>query len=325
MRVVVTGASGFVGRYLCPILPSAGHAVVAVVRRRNTTITDASDVIEIGPIESFDDWASILRGTDVVVHLAARVHVMTETDPDPEHAFRVINTLATERLARAAASAGVRRLIYVSSVKVNGEWTRSGPFGAGDAPAPQDPYGRSKLAAELAIQRVAAETGMAFTIIRPPLVYGPGVGGNVFRLMRWIERGVPIPLASVRNARSLVSVWTLCDLIVRCIDHPGAANRTLMVSDGVDLSTAELVRLLAKGIGRPARLFHVSPALLRIAGAVARRTAEVDRLIGSLQVDASATRELLGWCPPIDAPTALERTGRWFSERSKALTEGQSG
>lgn len=313
MRVLVTGARGFVGSHLCSLLRRNGHSVLEAVRRRDFAPAPGVDLVETGPIERFDGWAPVLRGVDAVVHLAARVHVMAETAPDPERCFTEVNTLATERLARAAADAGVRRLVYSSSVKVNGESTGSKPFDAFDAPAPKDAYGRSKLAAERAIERISSASGIAYTVIRPPLVYGPGVGGNVLRLMRWIERGVPLPLASVRNARSLVSVWTLCDLFARCLDAPQAANRTLMVSDGADLSTPDLIRHLARGIGRPARLFPFPPALLSLAGALTGRSAEVDRLIGSLRVDASPTRDLLDWVPPVDAPTALERTGRWFA------------
>jgi nucleoside-diphosphate-sugar epimerase len=325
MRVLVTGAHGFVGGHLCALLRQAGHSVVEAVRKRDPAAAPGGEVVETGAIERFDGWAPLLRGVDAVVHLAARVHVMSESEADPEQAFRNVNTLATERLAGAAATAGVRRFVYSSSVKVNGEATGSKPFDALDAPAPVDAYGRSKLAAEQAIARVASSGAIEFTVVRPPLVYGPGVGGNVLRLMRWIERGVPLPLACVRNARSLVSVWTLCDLLARCLDAPRAANRTLMVADGTDLSTPELVRHLARGIGRPARLFPAPPALLRVAGALAGRSAEVDRLIGSLQVDTSATRELLDWVAPIDAATALERTGRWFASRTADPANRVSG
>lgn len=316
MRILVTGARGFVGSHLCTLLRRSGHSVLEAIRQRDFAPAPGVELIETGPIERFEAWATALRGVEAVVHLAARVHVMAETEADPERCFWSVNTLATERLASAAADAGVRRFVYSSSVKVNGESTGSKPFDALDAPSPRDAYGRSKLAAERALERISSASGMAHTVIRPPLVYGPGVGGNVLRLMRWVGRGVPLPLASVRNARSLVSVWALCDLVLRCLDAPQAANRTLMVSDGEDLSTPDLIRHLARGIGRPARLFAAPPALLRVAGALAGRSAEVDRLIGSLRVDASPTRELLGWCPPIDAATALERTGQWFASRS---------
>lgn len=317
MKILVTGANGFVGSHLCPFLLSASHSVLGAVRRRDPSVGSGIDTVEIGPIESFDDWDPIMRKVDVVVHLAARVHIMDEKEADPEQRFQSVNALATERLARAAAKAGVRRLVYLSSVKVNGESTASKPFTACDSPAPQDAYGRSKLAAEVAIRHISEQFPMDFTIIRPPLIYGPGVGGNMLRLMRYIERGVPMPLASVHNARSLVSVWTLCDLIARCLDASQTSNRTLMVSDDTDLSTPALIRYLARGIGKPARLFAVPPMLLRAACSACGRRAEFDRLAGSLQIDQAITRELLGWVPPASVETALERTGRWFSAQTQ--------
>ncbi len=316
MRILVTGATGFVGTQLCSTLVGHGYEVFGAVRSSNAAVVPGVRRISIGSIENFDGWSQLLLGIDAVVHLAARVHVMRETKSDPERQFFETNAVATERLALHAARSGVRHFIFLSSVKVNGEQTGLEPFRAEDKPAPVDGYGRSKLAGERSIERVHVEAGLQYTIIRPPLVYGPRVGGNMLRLMQLINRGIPLPFGGIRNARSLVSVWTLCDLVRSCLESVGsnaATNRVLMVSDGQDLSTAEIVRHLANGIGTPPRLLSVPTPVLRIAGRLSGRAGEVERLIGSLRVDDSVTRRLLRWSPPLHASTALARTGAWFS------------
>lgn len=258
----------------------------------------------VGNIDSFTRWEGAVSGVDTVIHLAARVHMMNDTSTDPLAEFRRVNTEGTLNLARQAAEAGVRRFIFLSSVKVNGE---TGFFRESDVEDPQDPYAISKCEAEQGLRRIAAETGMAVVIIRPPLVYGPGVKANFQSLMRAVGKGVPLPLGAIDNRRSLVGIDNLVDLIVTCIDHPAAANETFLVSDGEDLSTPELVRRIARALGKPARLFPVSPALLKAAATLLGRREAVERLLSSLQVDISKTRDLLGWRPPVSVDAGLTR------------------
>jgi nucleoside-diphosphate-sugar epimerase len=320
MNILVTGAAGFVGRALCASLAAAGHSVHAAVRNTAGAPAETASVRPVGDLATFDAWAPLLHGIDAVVHLAARVHVMRDTAADPQAAFDAVNATATERLARACARAGVRRFVFFSSVKVNGEATGQRAFTETDPPAPADPYGRSKLAAERAIARVAGDGGLEPVVLRPPLVYGPGVGGNVMRLMRLIEHGVPLPLGAVRNRRSMVSVWNLTDAALACVANPRAAGRTFLVSDGDDLSTPRMITELARGMDRRPRLLPVPPRLLRAAAALLGRQAEIDRLCGSLQVDASAIRHTLAWTPPVTADEGLRRTGRAWRERARGQT-----
>lgn len=252
--------------------------------------------------------AASLDGCDVVVHLAARVHVMRERAADPLAEFRRVNVEATERLARSAAAAGARRFVFVSSVKVNGEETAAGEaFCADDAPAPEDAYGASKHEAEEALHRVGVETGLEMVVIRPPLVYGPGVKGNFRTMLDWLRRGLPLPLASLDNRRSFVGVGNLCDLILCCLSHPDAANETFLVSDGQDLSTPELLRMAGKAMGLPARLWPCPPSLLKGAAALVGKPGIAQRLCSNLQVDISKTREVLGWHPPFSVEEELRR------------------
>ncbi len=252
--------------------------------------------------------AASLDGCDAVVHLAARVHVMRERAADPLAEFRRVNVEATERLARSAAAAGARRFVFVSSVKVNGEETTAGEaFCADDAPAPEDAYGVSKHEAEEALRRVGVETGLEIVVIRPPLVYGPGVKGNFRTMLDWLRRGLPLPLASLDNRRSFVGVDNLCDLILCCLSHPDAANETFLVSDGQDLSTPELLRLAGDAMGLPARLWPCPPSLLKGAAALVGKPGIAQRLCGNLQVDISKTREVLGWHPLFSVEEELRR------------------
>jgi nucleoside-diphosphate-sugar epimerase len=244
-----------------------------------------------------------------VLHLAARVHVMNDTSADPLQAFREANTQATLRLGRQAAAMGVRRFVFVSSIKVNGEATRQGrPFTANDAAAPEDPYGMSKAEAEAGLRQIATETGMEIAIVRPPLVYGPGVKANFAALIHALRRGLPLPLGSVtNNRRSLVALDNLVDLLLTCIDHPAAANQTFLVSDGEDLSTTGLLQRLGLAMGRPARLIPVPPALLRLGATLIGKGDVAQRLLGNLQVDIAHTRHTLGWAPPVSVDEGLRR------------------
>lgn len=316
-RILVTGAAGFVGRALCYELMARGREVRAAVRRSGNVPTGC-EVAVVGHIGAATDWSTALDGVDAVVHLAARVHVMHDTAADPLALFREVNVTGTERLARAAAAAGVQRFVYLSSVKVNGEATSEHPFTEKDIPHPQDAYAISKWEAEQALARVAAETGLEIVILRPPLVYGPGVAANFLSLLRWVERGVPLPLASLQNQRSLVYLDNLVGAITACLEHPAAAGQTFMVSDDEAISTPGLVRLLAQGLRRPPRLFPVPLFLLRLAAMMTGTSAQVDRLAGSLAVDSKKIREMLGWVPPCSLEEGLVHTAAWFQESGVA-------
>ena len=306
MKVLVTGANGFVGRDLCRRLRAAGHDVAAGVRRAS----GLPDEIILPDLEDFESWSRIRAlEHDIIIHLAARVHVMQEHASDSSALYRSANTTATLALANAAARAGVGRLVFLSSIKVNGESTAAGrPFVSTDPAAPQDPYGISKAEAEVGLRRIAADTGMEVVIVRPPLVYGPGVKANFASLMRALQRGLPLPLGAVtHNRRSLVALDNLVDLLITCIDHPAAANQTFLVSDGEDLSTAELLRRLGLAMGNPARLLPVPPALLQAGASLLGKGDVAQRLLGSLQVDITHTRDTLDWTPPVSVDEGLRR------------------
>lgn len=309
---LVTGASGFIGRELCRELTRRGHAVRAAVRANAARVEAPADLVEIGDISGHVDWDAALEGIDCVVHLAARVHVMRDTAADPLGAFRAVNVEATRALAEAAVRRGVRRFVFVSSIKVNGEITHDRPFRPDDPPAPQDAYGRSKLEAESALAEVSARHGLEVVVVRPPLVYGSGVGGNFLRLMRLIDAGMPLPLRGIDNCRSLVCSRNLVDALIACTSHHNAAGETFLVSDGEDLSTAELVKRLAHALGRPARLICVPRMLLESAGRLTGRSAEIERLISSLRVETDRIRSQLAWTPPFSVEEALAETARSY-------------
>lgn len=308
MKVLITGGTGFVGQLLARTIQAQGHDVVRAVRQAQP------DSVLISTVDGSTSWHEALQGCDSVVHLAARVHVMNDKSTDPLREFRRVNVEGTANLARQAAAAGVRRFVSLSSVKVNGEATQVGhPFAADDTPSPEDPYGISKHEAELVLRQIAKETGMEVVIIRPPLVYGPGVKANFASMMRWLCRGIPLPLAAVtHNRRSLVALDNLVDLIVTCLNHPAAANQTFLVSDGEDLSTAELLKRLGAAMGHPARLFYLPPVLLKLGALVSNKPGIYQRLCGSLQLDIAKTRQLLGWTPPVSVDEGLRRAAEGF-------------
>jgi UDP-glucose 4-epimerase len=310
MSLVVTGASGFVGRALCLEAVAKGLKVQPATRSPcDFPVVGAS--VAVGPVNGATDWSAALAGCSAVVHLAARVHVMQDAALDPLAEFRRVNVQGTLNLARQAAAAGVKRFVFVSSVKVNGEATQPGqPFGADDAPAPQDAYGISKMVAEQGLRQIANDTGMEVVIIRPPLVYGPGVKANFAAMVRWLQRGVPLPLGAIYNRRSLVALDNLVDFILTCLTHPAAANQTFMVSDGEDVSTTELLRRVGQALGRPARLLPVPAGALKAAAAVLGKGDMAQRLCGSLQVDITKTRDLLGWAPMVTLDEGLRRVVR---------------
>jgi nucleoside-diphosphate-sugar epimerase len=283
--IAVTGATGFIG-----------SALVAELAERQFYVHQV-------PRSSVE-----VAGVQCVIHCAARAHIMRDEALDPLTEYRRVNVQGTLNLARQAAVAGVKRFVFLSSMKVNGESTGGLPrFARDDEPRPEDAYGLSKWEAEQGLWEIASQTGMEVVVVRPPLVYGPGVKGNFARLLDLVRSGVPLPLASVNNCRSFIGLDNLVDLLIRCVDHPKAAGQTLLVSDGQDLSTPELLRMIANAMGRPARLFSVPVPLLRLAGRVVGRLNEVDRLVGSLRVDSSATRELLGWTPPVGVEEGIRR------------------
>lgn len=306
MKFLITGANGFVGKQLCAELPRRGHAVCAAVRAVALSIEDV-EISVVGSIDGGTDWSAALVGKDVVIHLAARVHVMQDDSADPLAEYRKVNVAGTENLARQAARAGVKRLVYVSSIKVNGEET-FGVFSEADAPYPQDPYGISKWEAEQALHRIAEETGLEVVVVRPPLVYGPGVKGNFAQMIRVLHKGIPLPLALVRNRRSLVYVGNLVDALILCATHPAAVGQTYLVSDGEDVSTPDMLRQLGAAMGRPARLFPCPRTLLRLAGRMTGKADQIERLLGSLQVDSGKVQRELGWQPPYTLSEGLRLT-----------------
>ncbi|HYH42221.1 MAG TPA: NAD-dependent epimerase/dehydratase family protein [Burkholderiales bacterium] len=314
--VLVTGANGFVGRRLCEELAREGHRLRVAVRDPARAAGLPGEVVAVGELESAD-WSRAVAGVDVVIHLAARVHVMRERAADPLAAFRASNVEGTERLAREAVAHQVRRLVYVSSVKVNGERTDATPFTPDDAPAPQDPYGISKHEAERMLRAIADATDLEVTVVRPPLVYGPGVGGNFLRLLRLTRRAVPLPFGAVDNRRSMIYNGNLASALGACAFHPAAAGKTYLVSDGEDLSTAALIRRLACALGVKARLVPVPRPILQLAGTVSGKAAEVDRLVGSLQVQSGGIRADLGWSPGYTVDEGLAETAAWFRGLSR--------
>ena len=312
LHVLDTGANGFVGRAVCAQALARGLTGRGAVRSPCVLPAGAECQVLEGLAEQ-SDWRAALAGIAVVVHAAARVHVMADTATDPLAEFRRVNVQGTLNLARQAAAAGVRRFVFISSIKVNGESTQPGhPFTADDAPAPLDPYGISKGEAEQGLRELSAETGMEVVIIRPPLVYGPGVKANFAAMMRWLQRGVPLPLGAIYNQRSLVALDNLVDLIVTCMTHPAAAHQTFLVSDGEDVSTTELLRRMGQAMNRPARLIPVPASGLKLAATIVGKRDVAQRLCGSLQVDIEKTRQLLGWRPPLTFDQGLKKAAEGF-------------
>ena len=322
LNVLVTGPTGFIGRHLCAQLKESGHNVMAARHyRANNRLPDilADDSIAVGEINSKTDWSQAMNGIDVVVHLAARVHVMQEHDADPLTAYREINTFGTERLASAAAAAGVRRMVFVSTIKVNGETTTDRPFNVFDTPCPVDAYAISKWEAEQSIWRIGRETGLEVVVVRPPLVYGPGVKGNFIRLLKLVKRGIPLPLGACINKRSLVGLSNITDLLIQCLTKQEAAGHTFLVSDDEDLSTTDLIRGLAASIRQKPRLISIPAKWLEVAARAVGKAGVYDRLCGSLQLDIRHTREVLDWKPPVSVAEEIDRTVHWFLHQEMKL------
>ena len=319
MTTLITGSSGFVGMNLCSEMNALGHETHRVIRSgarldsRNSTKDHFYFIDEIG---ANTDWSAALAGINCVIHCAARAHVMHENETDALAAYRAVNVEGTRNLAKQAADAGVKRFIFLSSIKVNGERTISGTHFTSKANAfPEDAYGISKWEAEQALHEVSARTGLEVVIIRPPLVYGPGVKGNFLSLLSWLDKGILLPLGAIHNQRSLVGIDNLIDLIITCISHPAAANQTFLVSDDEYLSTTELLRRISKALGKPARLVPAPASLLQLVAKILGKQNIAQRLLGNLQLDISHTKEILGWAPPVSVDEGLSKTAEWFLNR----------
>jgi UDP-glucose 4-epimerase len=295
------------------LVGSRSYRARGAIRRDDVARIAGVDYVTVGDLGGATDWSAALDGCDVVIHAAARAHVLRDTAMDPAAEYRRVNVEGTLRLADQAIAAGVRRFVFVSSIKVHGEETApQRPFRPDDVPAPSDPYGQSKLDAEEGVRARIEPAGLEWVIVRPTLVYGPGVRANFLRMLQWLRRGIPLPLAAVQNRRSLIALDNLAALLERCAVHPAAANQIFLAADGEDLSTPELLRRLARAMGRHARLLPVPPAALLIAASLAGRRDVVRRLVGNLQVDVSKTCERLDWSPPITVDEGLEKTVRVF-------------
>lgn len=308
MMILLTGASGFVGKGVLKTAQQRSLKIRPVFRSIDLAKGHHEAVLVSG-LDGSADWSIALKGIDVVIHAAARAHIMRKEALDPLAEYRRVNVEGTLNLAYQAAAAGVRRFIFISSIKVNGEASAQGrPFTPDDAPAPEDAYGLSKAEAEEELKQVAQVTGMAVTIIRPPLIYGPGVKGNLATLISWVLRGIPLPLGGVtHNRRSLVGLDNLVDLILVCADHPKAANQTFLISDGEDMSTFELLRKISKALGRPARLIWVPAGLISFMAGLVGKQLISQRLLGTLQLDINKTCELLNWKPSVSVDEGLRR------------------
>lgn len=316
LHVLVTGAAGFVGTALCSRLASAGNPVRGAGRAgRPGTVGEAIEWAAVGEIGPDTDWARALDSVDAIVHLAGRAHVLKELEADPLAAYRRVNVAGTRRLAEAAAHRGVRRLVFVSSIGVNGSMTRAAPFTPDDEPAPHNAYARSKLEAEIALREVASTTGLEVVAVRPPLVYGPCVKANFLRLLHAVHRGTPLPLAAVRNQRSLIGLDNLTSFLECAVAHPAAAGQTFLVADDEPLSTPDLIRCLAHLMRRRLRLFGVPVAVLRVLAGIAGYGKAVEQLCESLLVDSSKAQRLLGWRPPVPVAEGLRRTVTWYREQ----------
>lgn len=307
MKILITGSNGFVGSVLCKALQQRGIESVQTVRKNA-----GEGKISVGDLSTETNWQHALSGCDSVIHLAARVHVMDEQAGDPLAEFRAINVDATMNLARQAVAVGVKRFVFVSSVKVNGEETFGQPFTAFDIPAPLDPYGQSKLEAEIALQALAQETGLEVVIVRPPLVYGPGVQANFLKLMRLVRKGLPLPLGAIHNIRSMVAVDNLVDLLILCSWHEQASGQIFMVSDEHDIGITQLLRDLSDAMQKRSHLLPVPASLIAATARLLGKSAIAKRLLGSLQVDIQHTKDRLQWHPPLPMPLALQQTVTYF-------------
>jgi nucleoside-diphosphate-sugar epimerase len=317
-KVFVTGATGFVGRFLCERLLIAGYSVRGTLlpSENPSTLLPGVNPIVVQTLGPNTDWLTALEGTNIIIHLAARVHNMADHTASPLTEFHKVNTEGTRRLAQEAVRAGVKRLLFVSSIKVNGEESGT-PYTKISSANPTDAYGSSKWEAEQILRKIEAETGLEVIVVRPTLVYGPGVKANFLNMMKAVQRGVPLPLASTSNKRSLIYVENLVDALAACATRPEAAGQTYLVSDGEDVSTAELICRTASALGVSARLFPFPVPLMKLVGKITGKIAEVNRLTGSLTVDSSKIRKELGWKPPFTMEEGLRLTAEWFKNNKE--------
>jgi UDP-glucose 4-epimerase len=314
MKILVTGANGFVGnRVLLSLIDDSAIFPVGSLRSTKKTSIVGAEFLVVGEISGETDWSQALLGMHAVVHTAARVHITTDASTNSISAYSDINVQGTLNLALQAAACGVKRFIFVSTIKVNGEITQlDSIFTPDDNPNPLDPYGISKMEAEVGLREIALKTGMEVVIIRPPLVYGLGVKANFATMIRFVSRGIPIPLGAIHNKRSFVALDNLVDLIMVCLTHPAAADETFLVSDGEDVSTTELLRRLGAAMGKPARLIPIPASLLKLAASIIGKSDVAQRLCGSLQVDIEKTRRVLGWTPPLTLDEGLKKAVEGF-------------
>lgn len=317
MKVLITGANGFVGKALVSHLCEVGHSLIATTKNQPTNVDSRVQQIRHIELEAASDLSELLNDVDVLVHLAARVHIMNDQESDPLRAFRVINRDVTLNLAVQAAKAGVKRFIFLSTIKVIGESTTDRcPFSEEDECQPTEPYAISKLEAEKGLKEIASKTGLEVVIIRPPLIYGPGVKGNFANMMRWVSKQIPLPLGAINNQRSLLALDNLVDFITHCLNNPKATNEVFLLSDGHDVSTTELILKLALAQGKKARLLPVPVLLMTMAAGLFGKKAVADRLFGSLQVDSRKARELLEWSPVVSMDQQLQKMADVKSESS---------
>ena len=308
MNILITGASGFVGSAVARQLSTyPDKHIVAALRRESAELPQSIRQIIVGDLLASTDYSNVLAGVDVVIHAAARVHVMRDDACDPLAEFRKVNVEGTLSLARQAAKAGVKRFVFISSIKVNGEGTENTPFTPDDVISTNDPYGLSKWEAEQGLFALAEATGMEVVVIRPPLIYGPGVKANFLRMIQWVQKGVPLPLGAVKNKRSLIALDNLVSFIIHCTDHPKASNEVFLISDGEDVSTTELLKKVARAFGKQARLIPVPVGLMCFVARLLGKKDVAERLFGSLQVDSSKARSLLDWRPVINMDEQLEK------------------
>lgn len=304
-RILVTGAEGFIGQVLCKDLDHRGFSVVAVGRNSSN-----SNIFSIGNINGTTNWAPALPNVDAVIHLAAYAHVLGSDQS--EKLIREVNVNGPANLAKQAAAVGVKRFVFVSSIKVNGDWTVGKPYAETDSPHPNDIYGTSKLEAEQALWEISSETGIDVVVVRPPLVYGPGVKANFLSLIKTVSRGIWIPLGAIDNKRSFIYVENLSDALILCATHPDAAGETYLVSDEPAISTPDLIRKIAKALGMPCRIFSVSPTIIRLFAKLINKSSQVEKLLQSLEVNSSKIRYKLGWVPPFSMQQGLTVTAEWF-------------
>ncbi|MGF1743147.1 SDR family oxidoreductase [Vibrio profundum] len=322
----MTGASGFVGSELCSELVAREHEIRGIVRSISSvdlTSSYRNHLCAFENIKPDTNWSNVLLDIDCVVHCSARTHIMNETEIDALAAYRAVNVDGTRNLAEQAADAGVKRFIFISSIKVNGERTNSGTcFTSDDNAFPRDAYGISKWEAEQALQEISVRTDLEVVIIRPPLVYGPSVKGNFLSLLGWLHKGILLPLGAIHNQRSMVSISNLVDLIITCIDQPAAANQTFLVSDDEDRSTTELLRSMSTALGKPTRLLPVPSSMLKLGAQLLGKQDIAQRLLGNLQVDICYTKRVLDWSPPSSMDEGLRITAEWYLNQRQIVRSG---